>query len=184
MAKINIKLTKQQQQMLAFAVLFIGGGGYTYIKYFWMPTSVKIEETAEKIEGIVKRINKAKGQAGRLKRIQLEIERLNEQAEDAERRLPREQDLPSVIDTISELTRKYNIDLTSFSPGGPSPQAHFIEVPYQMVATASYHDLGRFLAALALEERIFNVRGIGYNSPESDGTLAITMTLISYQYKG
>jgi Tfp pilus assembly protein PilO len=182
MAK-GIKLTKDQQQYIVLAILVLGGGGFSFIKYFWMPTSEKIVTTGKEIEKIVRRINKAKGQAGRLKRIQLEIEKLNEQAEDAERRLPKEQDLPSVIDTVSELSRKFNVSLVSFSPGGPSAQAHFIEVPYQMTTKASYHDLGRFLAALALEERIFNVRNINYGTP-ADGKLSVSMTLISYQYKG
>ncbi len=184
MAGKGITLTKEQQQYIAFGVLALIGGGYTFFTYFWIPTSKKIAETKKKIVVVDGKINKAKAQAGRLKRIQMELDQLNEQAEAAEKRLPREQDLPSVIDTLSELSRKCNVDLSNFSPGGASAQAHFIEVPYQVSAKATYHDLGRFLASLALEERIFNVRNINYGTPGGSGVLTLSFTIVSYQYKG
>ncbi|MFH1724671.1 MAG: type 4a pilus biogenesis protein PilO [Elusimicrobiota bacterium] len=181
---LNIQLTKQQQQYVALAVLIIGGGGYSYVKYFWMPTSKKIAETQQEVEKYERKINKAKGQAGRLNKIKKEIERLDQEALEAEKRLPKEQDLPGVIDTVSDLSRRYNVVLESFSPGRPSTKPHFIEVSYDVSMRAAYHDAGLFLAAIALEERIFNVRGVKYGSPDAAGRLTVQFQLVSYQYKG
>jgi Tfp pilus assembly protein PilO len=47
-----------------------------------------------------------------------------------------------------------------------------------------YHDIGRFLAAVALEQRIYNVRSVNYGAPDVEGKLSVTLNLISYQYKG
>ncbi|MEE8425000.1 MAG: type 4a pilus biogenesis protein PilO [Elusimicrobiota bacterium] len=184
MAKIKIKLTKEQQQYAVFAILALGGGGYAYFTYFWMPTSEKIVTTRVSIKAVQARINKAKGQAGRLKRIQRELAVLDEQAVDQERRLPKQRDLPSVIDTVSSLTKKYNAKLSGFAPGAATNKSHFIEVPYTLSLSATYHDLGRLLAAIALEERIFNVRDINFGGAGANGMLTVNLTLISYQYKG
>ena len=42
----------------------------------------------------------------------------------------------------------------------------------------------RFLAAIALEERIFNVKDVMYPAAGGDGEMTVTFTLLTYQYKG
>lgn len=180
---INIKLSKQQQQYLVFAVMLLGGGGYAYVKYFWMPTSQKTHETEEKIQQVNSKIQKAQRKALKLDEINRQLAELNEMAIEAEKRLPKKQNLPVVIELITDLTRRYNAELSSFSPGKTTKRAHFIEVGYKVNIKVSYHDLGRLLAAIALEERIFNVRGVTYSKP-SQGKMTVSFQLISYQYKG
>jgi len=54
-----------------------------------------------------------------------------------------------------------------------------------MTVKGGYHSVGRFLAAVALEERIFNVKNVMYSEPlAKTGEMQVTFTLISYQYKG
>lgn len=180
----NIQLTKEQQQYLVLAVLVLGGGGYAYFKYFWMPTSQKIVELSKKVEEVEGKINRAKMVAARKKKVVAELETLKRDAEDAERRLPKSQDLPLVIDTVSALSSRHNVALSSFAPGARTDRQHFLELSYGVQARGAYHDIGRFLAALALEERIFNVRDVNMGSPDAQGRLTLRMTLVSYQYKG
>jgi len=182
MAGINIKLTKQQQQYLVLAVMVIGGGGFAYVKYFWMPTAKEISDKRVAIEKVEKSIAKAKSNAGKLKKIQKELEILNKKAEEAEKRLPKDEDFPTVVDTITALSRKYNVSLRSFSTGQSSEQAHFIQITYRLSGSAPYHDLGRFFASLALEERIYNVQNVSF-SPAQD-IVNVNFELISYMYKG
>ncbi|TBR21491.1 hypothetical protein EPO15_10240 [bacterium] len=182
--EMTVKLSPDQQKYLAVAVLVLGGGGFGYIKYFWLPVSEKISETRAKIEEVEGKIAKAKNQAVRLNKIQKELEELNVAALEAEKRLPKTQDLPAVIDTVTALSRRYNLKLATFVPGGSKPQAHFIETTYMVTGSATFHELGRFLAAVALEERIYNVRGITYGAPDTEGRMNVTFQLISYQYKG
>jgi len=184
MANLDIKLSKEQQQYLVFAVLIIGGGGFSYIKYFWMPTSAKISETREQIVQVERKIDKAKRQAGKLNKIKKEIALLNQQAAEAEKQLPKDQDLVGVIELVTGLTEKYNFDLTNLAQTRRTPRPHFIEIGYTVGGKATYHDLGRFLAALALEERIFNVQGVSFGPPDAAGVMVVNFELISYQYKG
>lgn len=184
MAKINIQLTKEQQQYLVAAVLFLGGGGYAYVRYFWLPTSERIEATAKLIKETEAKIDKAKSQAVRLPKIQKEIEVLNEQAVEAEKRLPKSKDLPAVIVAMGALSRKNGVVLSNFSPGAQTVRDYFIEVPYTMSVRGTFHDIGRFFAAIALEQRIYNVRGVTYSAPDETGKVGVSFTLIAYQYKG
>lgn len=180
----NIKLTKEQKQYLAAGVFFLGGFGYVYMSFFWLPFSQKIKEFEEKIAATDKEIEMAKAQAARLPRIEAELVLLNQQAVEAERRLPRVKSVPDILVTLTTLAKKYSVDIIAFSPGGQQSREFFFELNYPVTVRGSYHNLGRFLAALALEERIFNVQTVNFGGVSDKGTLSIAFTLLSYQYKG
>jgi len=182
---MKVELTKEQQQLVVVAIMWVGGGGWAYGKYFWGPTSEKNQELETKVEATQRKIARAKGQAGKLNRINRELVRINEEAAQAEKQLPKDVDYPGVLDKISLLSRRHNVRIASFSSPRRTNRQHFEEVSYELRVSATYHDLGLFLASIALEERIFNVRNIKYTSTgETEGPLNILMELISYKYKG
>lgn len=179
-----MQLSKQQQQYLgAGAVLFVVFAG-VYVKFFWMPIAQAKAEATAKIEEIEAKIVKAKQQAARLERLQAEIASLNERAIEAEKRLPKTKSVPDILLAISALAQKNRVIIQSFTPGSMKSQTYFIELAYPLSIKGSYHNIGRFLAAVSLEERIFNVKDINYPSADSSGDMTVTFTLLSYQYKG
>ncbi len=179
-----MQLSKQQQQYLgAGAVLFVVLGA-VYVKFFWLPIAQAKAEATEKIAQIEAKIVKAKQQAARLERLQAEIASLNERAAEAEKRLPKTKSVPDILLAISGLAQKNRVVIQSFAPGPQKSQTYFIELAYPLAVRGSYHNIGRFLAALSLEERIFNVRDINYPSADAFGDMTVTLTLLSYQYKG
>ena len=179
-----IQLTKQQQQYAAAGAILTLALGFVYIRFFWMPISQAKAEAQAKIEIIEAKIVKAKQQAARLKRLQDEIASLNQQAVEAEKRLPKTKSVPDILLSVSSLARKNRVLLQSFSPGAQKPQQFFTELSYPVSVKGSYHNIGRFFAALALEERIFNVRDVNYPGTGTDVEMTVTFTLLSYQYKG
>ncbi|MBI2386162.1 MAG: type 4a pilus biogenesis protein PilO [Elusimicrobia bacterium] len=179
-----MQLTKQQQQYLgAGAVLFVVFIGL-YVKFFWLPIAQAKAEAAAKIEEIEAKIAKAKQQAARLERLQAEIASLNERAAEAEKRLPKTKSVPDILLTLSALAQKNRVIIQSFAPGPMRSQTYFIELQYPLAVRGSYHNVGRFLAALSLEERIFNISNVSYPAADGTGDMIVTFTLLSYQYKG
>lgn len=183
MAKIT--LSKSQQQILAAAVVGLGAFGYVYAAFFWLPISQKIKETNHKIEEVEAQIEKATRQAARLPRLEAEIVQLNQAAIEAEKRLPKKKSVPDILVTVSALAAKHHVALQNFSPGGQKSQQFFIEWSYPVTVKGTFHNIGKFLAAVALEERIFNVQSVVYSgASEETGEMSVSFTLLSYQYKG
>lgn len=179
-----IQLSKQEQQYIgagAIAALLLMGA---YVKFFWLPISAAKDEARKKIAEIEAKIDKAKKQAARLERLQQELNVLNEQAVQAELRLPRSKDVPNMLLTLSAVAQKQRVNILSFSPGPVKAQQYFMELNYPVTIRGTYHNIGRFLAALALEQRIFNVQSVSYPSPDGLGEMTVSFTLLSYQYKG
>jgi type IV pilus assembly protein PilO len=180
-----IKLTKEQQQYLVAGVIMTGAFSFIYIKFFWLPISKHIAETEAKIADTQAKIDKATQQAARLPRIQAELAQLNQQALEAEESLPKTNSVPEILVRVTALAQKYGVEVMTFTPGAKSSREYFIELQYPLAIKGSYHNLGRFLAAIALEERIYNVVNVNYGGATADSPVqSISMTLISYQYKG
>ncbi len=178
------QLSKQQRQYLGAGAFFLVVGSVLYVKFFWLPISQKRSDLTDQIAQIDLKIAKANAQASRLQRLQAELATLNQQAIEAERRLPRAKSVPDVLVTLASLAQQYRVNIQSFSPGPQKSQQYFIELSYPMTVVGSYHNIGRFLAAVALEERIFNVKDVMYPAAGGDGTMSVTFTLLTYQYKG
>ncbi len=179
-----ILLTKKQQQTLAGgAFLFLVGSGL-YVKFFWLPISEKQKDLSDQIAQIETKIQKAEAQASRLKRLQDELSTLNQQAVEAEKRLPKEKDVPDILVALSRMAEKNRVVVQSFSPGPMKSQQYFIELAYPMTVKGSYHNIGRFFASISLETRIFNVKDVVYPAAAGDGEMTVTFTLLTYQYKG
>ncbi len=182
---ISIKLTKKQQQLLAAGVLLLGAFGYAYFAFFWIPVSKRTGEVKKQIQEVEAKIEKATRQAARLPRLEAELVELNAKAAEAERRLPRTKSVPEILVALSVLGEKYRVQLLSFAPGAQSSKQFFVELNYPVSVRGAYHNIGRFLAGLALEERIFNVQNVVYGEAAGEaGEMSVNFTLIAYQYKG
>lgn len=185
--RLNIQLTKQQQQMAALGVVILGAFTYSYVRFFWAPYSKRISEDREETGKIEQKIAAAKREKEHLGVLEKELESLDYEARDAEKRLPKTRDLPTVFDAVNRLARLHHVELASFAPGGLSTKPYFIEIPYQIAITGRYHDVGRFLASVSLEERIYNLKDVVYavgGSSEDKSKLNVSFTLVAYQYKG
>ena len=183
---MKLELTKEQQQILVAAVLGLGAFGYCYWAFFWSPLTDTINSTTEEIEKIDKDLATAKSVAGTLESIKTEIVRLNQQADEAEKRLPKKKEVANIVETLNDLGKQQHVNLMSIAPGATSNQALFVEVPYSISMQGSYHSIARFMAALAISERIFHERGLSINSandPNSPYTINAGFTLVAFLYR-
>ncbi len=177
-----IQLSKQQQQYLGAGAIFIVLGGFFYVRFFWLPISQKMTDLSDQIEQIDSKIAKANAQASRLQRLQSELATLNQQAVEAERRLPKMKSVPDVLVTLASLAQQNRVSIQTFSPGPQKSQQYFIELSYPMTVKGSFNNIGRFFAAVALEERIFNVKDVVFPGADGAGEMTVTFTLLTYQY--
>jgi Tfp pilus assembly protein PilO len=137
-----------------------------------------------KIEALSRDIETAKRQAARLPDLEKQLIGLNERKIEAEKRLPKTKSVADILVTLESLAAQYNVTLMSFAPGPSKGQQYFIELGFPTSIRGSYHNIGRFLAALALEQRLYNVFNVTYPEPTAaTGEMQISFQLLSYQYK-
>lgn len=180
------QLTNAQKKNLAAGFAMLAVFFYMYLKFVWLPWSHRIAEDRQQTKDVKNKIETAKGEAKHLDILDKELKALDAQTVDAERRLPKTRDLPTVFDTLNRFAQKYRVQLNSFSPGAVTTKTYFIEIAYQISLTGRYHDVGRYLAALSTAERIYNIKDVTFAGGGSDekAKLTVNFTLLAYQYRG
>jgi type IV pilus assembly protein PilO len=180
----KIELTKEQIGQIAGAVLFGGLFIYLYLFYFWLPTGKTIEENTAKAESMQRDIDKARKMKARCNDLAGELERLKTEKDAAIKKLPSEKKIPDLIRTLTHLSRKYRVSVVSINPSGQSKVEYFTKVTYLIRVSGNYHDIGRFLTALGLEERILTSENLGMTPTSTEPSANGTFTLAAYQYNG
>jgi len=181
----QIQLTKEQIGQIVGAVLIGGLFIYFYLFYFWLPTAKKIEENTAKAEVMQRDIDNAKKQKAKFKNLEEKLASLKLEREAAVKKLPSEKKIPDLIRTVTRLSKKYRVSVTAINPSGQAKVEYFTKVNYLISMKGNYHDIGRFLTALGLEERILTSENLiitGTNGAETSATG--TFTLAAYQYNG
>ncbi|MFH1619148.1 MAG: type 4a pilus biogenesis protein PilO [bacterium] len=177
------ELTKEQIQILSGIVLLSGFFIFGYFKYFWSPISIRISGAGKKLESVERDIQSAEAQEKRLEKLRKEVAELKLQREAAERRLPRTRNVPDLLYTLTDMARKYGVEIHSLVPKSVTKKQYFTEVSYAISAGGTYHSLGKFMTALGLSERIFSTQGLQMSAaPGADSTVSASFVVIAYMY--
>lgn len=181
----KIQLTKEQMAQIGAGILFGGLFIGLYVFYFWLPIAKSIEENTAKVEVMNRDIENAKRQKAKFKDLEGKLESLRQEKEAAVKKLPSERKIPDLIRTVTRLSRKYKVSVTSINPSGQAKVEYFTKVTYTITLKGNYHDIARFLTALGLEERILTSENLTLSATAGSETSAsATFTLAAYQYNG
>ncbi len=164
-----------------FGSLFV----YAYLNYFWLPTAKKITDNTNMVASIETDIGKAKMQKAKYKDLEVKLASLKEDKEAAQKKLPRERKLPDLLRTITLLSKRYHVSITAITPSGSAPVDYFTKVTYIINMKGNYHNVGRFLTALGLEERIMTSENLTMSATNApDASVSASFILAAYQYNG
>ena len=182
-------LTKQQQQIIVLAILFIGGGGYGYWNYMMKPTFERIKKFEQQYEELEKKIKRAEAQAKRLPALKNELEDLQVELSQLEKQLPRDKDIPNIIRTLTREALREDLAFFRITPGGVKSDQYFETIPFSISYSGGLHALVRFLAALGQQERIYRAGNVtlspvGGQTIDGDKELNISIEIETYAYKG
>lgn len=183
------KLTKQQQQIVAIAVLIVVGGGYVYWNYLLKPTLAKIEVEEAKHKDLIAKIETAERQARRLPALQNELANLQVELGALEKQLPKGKDLPNILRLLTREAIQEDLQFASLTPKAAVRQQFFEIIPFDVTFTGSLQSLARFLASIGQQDRIFQAQNIslsraGGSAEEGLINLRITLTIQTYAYTG
>lgn len=81
-----------------------------------------------------------------------------------EQALPRESDIPDLLDSVTEFARVADLEIHLFRPQPFTPTAEgYMAVPVEMQVSGTYNDILGFFDSIARQPRIINVRGVALN---------------------
>lgn len=92
-----------------------------------------------------------------LPKLEAAREQLQRDLDEAQRRLPKEKEIPTLLTQINRLGQESGLIFTLFKPGKPTQDEFYTRVPIQVRAEGTFHALGHFFEQVSRMERIVNI---------------------------
>jgi len=131
------------------------------------------------------RADVAKGQATarQLPQFQAQVAELETRLENLRQILPEQKDVADTLRRIETLAKKSNLALQRFTPGKVVQQKLYAEIPYELEAEGTYHNLASFFDQISKFPRIINVSQIAIKSkmpPEPNRTIVAQLVATTF----
>ncbi len=155
---MNLREPKTQKLILFFVLLIIIL--IAFFQLLYQPNQKKIKQLVAVRDSLRTEVQKAEAARERLPELQAKIARLELEWEKAKEMLPKEKEIPSLIQQISNSGTKAGVSFLLFRPGAPQLKTNYSEIPVQIKIACNYHQLGRFLSNIGNLARIVNVPSV------------------------
>lgn len=161
-------------------VLMSGISVYGFYTYYVSDVQAEIKIKETRLTALRADITKGVATARRLGEFQGQVTELEHRLDALKNVLPEQKDVADTLRRIQGLATQSNLTLLRFTPAAPKQQPLYLEVPYQLIADGSYHNLALFFDRVAKFQRIINVSDISVSAkPRQEPNSTITATLLA-----
>lgn len=155
------KLNAQTLQVRAgVLILIVAVISAAYWYFFWSPQAEELQRAEVKLSQVENRVKEYEAIAAELPKFEKENERLNREFLLVSRKLPKEKEIPALIDGVYSEISASNLDSIIFAPQGQVAREIYAEIPIQMEVVGSYYNIADFFDRISRLPRIVNVRDL------------------------
>ncbi len=156
---------------LLMAIVIVISGVYWY--FFWSPNNQKLSNLQRSLQNKQKRLAELENIKKDLPKFEQEFDRLNKEFQIASLKLPKEEEIPSLINSVYSDISASGLEPQVFAPKARRPKDIYAEIPIEMEVVGTYHELANFFDRISRLPRIVNVQNLnlrrrkGKNNPEN-----------------
>ncbi len=165
--------------VLVFVAVIVSG-------YFFMVKDVLLRlDRAQSLEVTLKKDFEGKAyQSANLDAYKEQLVEMKESFGSLLKQLPKDTEVPGLIDDISATALGAGLKLKSISPDGMVNTEFYNELPIAIEVTGGYHEMGAFVSGVAALPRIVTLHDFTISSTKDDNDLNMTILAKTYQYGG
>lgn len=193
MMKLPIDLEKNKLQvmiavMLASAIVLI-----LYLKILLIPQAGRVADLLDKAGKVRRELNTAVSDIAKMGQFKETIESYKTKVDSYEKKLPAEQEIPTLLEDLSVMARDSRVKIIGLMPmaqetfmkdqkAARPKKGIYKEIPILISAKSGYHELGAFLASLENSDRFMKIADIEIKSnkatPKKHDVEIIVLTYI------
>jgi type IV pilus assembly protein PilO len=148
--------------ILLSSVLFL-----FYFSFILKPQVMRVTDVLGRNGRLMAELKTANSNIAKVEQFKKTIEAYRERVDDYEKRLPAEQEIPSLLENLSNMAKSSNVKIIGITPvqkalkeqRGQKGQT-YQEIPILITAKSGYHELGYFLSDLENSDRFMKVTDI------------------------
>lgn len=176
-------LDNRAKVLIILAALIVPAALFYFLLF--QPQLEKIQSLQQQVETAKGEVQKAKKAAANLPKHQKEFEAIQKEFEAMAVLLPKTQEIPNLLRSISDLGKSAGLDFLKFVPGVEVQKDFYAEIPIDITINGPYHNLGLFLDKVSKLDRIVTVNNINIDKSQKDGLemlLNSTCRLLTYRF--
>lgn len=169
--------------LILLAALVVPSALFYFLLF--QPQLKKIESLQQQVAAARAEVEKAKKVAADLPKYQKEFDAIQRDFDSMAVLLPKTQEIPNLLRSISDLGKGAGLDFLKFVPGVEVQKDFYAEIPIDITINGPYHNLGLFLDNVSKLDRIVTVNNINIDKSQKDGLemlLNSTCRLVTYRF--
>jgi type IV pilus assembly protein PilO len=165
--------------LILFGIVAVLIGLFVWLVY--IPKQEEIDRLEADLQKLRIELQKAEAYAARYDEFKEELRQVDLKLKEALKKLPEKKEIPDMLDQINESVLRAGLTISSFVPGGESPQDFYFEVPIQLSVSGGYHNFAKFADILSKMERIVTLRNISLSPSGAEGELGISCQAVTFR---
>jgi len=161
----NIDLKSKQTQTLLLIAFTVLVAAILYLYFAFVPQVVRVFKLTVNTGKISSELKSARIMIKDFDGFKNDLEECSQKVESYEKKLPAEQEIPALLENLSDMAKDSNIKIVSIVPAMPylkdgktgKKSLIYREIPILITAKSSYHELGHFLNNLENADRFMKV---------------------------
>lgn len=175
--------------MILIAAVFV-----VYFYVFFIPTLRTIKTITPQIKTVKQQLKLIQTDENNVSNLKSQIESQSEKLQIYQKKLPTEEEIPTLLEDLSKLAKDTNVKIIAIKPkhGQQAPESAssevYTELPVDIVAKSGYHQLGSFINKLENSDRFMKIKDIKINASTDDAlrhdiTLVVSAFVLSGEKK-
>lgn len=152
-------------QKLLLLLLLVAGLFVAFYLLVYSPTQEKIQQQTMRLQELNQNRAELVANADDVDRLRAEIEDLCRRQESFAERLPSNDEVPSLLQSLHQQAGIVGLDIKRFSRSDDVPDVNYTKVPVTMEVAGTYDQVADFFYFLGQQQRIVNVADITMDMP-------------------
>lgn len=164
----------QSKLIILFVIIFLLCLIFWY--FIWSPRSEELDIAGANLQREERKLQEYESVARDLPKFEKEFKRLNKEFEKAALKLPKEKEIPTLIDSVYAAVSASGLESITFTPKGEVRRDIYAEIPIEMKVLGSYFELANFFDRISVLPRIVNVNDLDLKRDENlsiDGNIVL-----------
>ena len=165
----SVDLKNPRTQTLLLAVLVTLIAAVLYLYFVFVPQVIRVFGVTVSTGKMKSELKSARLVIADMNKIENDLRENSEKVESYEKKLPAEQEIPALLENLSNMAKGSNIKIVSIVPAvsyfkddkSVKKSLIYREIPILITAKSGYHELGHFLNNLENADRFMKVVDIG-----------------------
>ena len=161
----SIDVKDRKTQVLLLAVLVTLAAVVLYIYFVFAAQAIRVFTLIGDTVRVRAELKSARTLVSGIEGLKDDLKKHSDKVESYEKKLPAEQEIPVLLENLSNMAKDSNIKIIGIAPAAAyfkddksvKKSTIYQEIPILITAKSGYHELGRFLASLENADRFMKV---------------------------